>query len=311
MKTRILLTLFALCFAIFSIEAKNPKLVEKSEKKMPKWVNTLQEDYLIVSASEKDLESAKQKALNLLKQQIAEAVATNIETSTFISSSELMSSNTESAFIEQFENMVHASADKMPYLQSISLSKVEAFYWEEYYDKKAKTTSFNYHIKYPFTVFDLQRLIDEYNEIQNNINKTITLKKSELNTFTHIDDIANNMSILRALKSDMYENDPRIAQIDELVNSYRNQYKSITLVEIGHKDKTFKLQPTINGRQLAASELPQYESNCADRIKITIQEGLVIVTYDDYVCRTGEDNWIDIIFKFGVNYVKSKVYIIK
>lgn len=311
MKTRILTTLLALFIVVIAIEAKNPRRVDRSTRKMPTWVNTLQEDYLIVSAKESDLESAKQKALNLLKQQIAEAVATNITTSTSISSSELMGNKTEAEFIEEFENMVQSSADKMPYLQSISLSKVDDYYWEEYYDRKTKTTTFDYHIKYPFTVFDLQRLVDEYDAVQDIINRTIKEKAKELYTFTQIDDIAKNMSTLRALKSNIAESDPRIAQIDELVNSYRNQYKNITMVEVGQKGKKYMLRPTINGRTLTLSQRPQCRSNCADRINVELQDGLVVITYDDYICLQGEDNWIDVIFKFGVNFVKTHIHIFK
>ncbi len=293
-----------------AISAPKMKIVDKSAKKAPAWVAGLMPGSIVTSASSSDLEGAKQQVLLNIKRQIAEAVVSQL-------SSEFMQVNVEVATSGDMQSselttsVVKSTTDKIPYLQAISLSKAEEYYWVKYYDRRSKETRYEYHVMYPFTDFELAMLIDEFNAKQQLLNSKIETLAAEIDTFTRVEDIARNIGELRALLPEFVEGDPRIAVISELVNLYLAQYKNITVAELQHQDKRIVLELQLNGRSLTTSKRPIYKSNCADRINVGFDEGKIVATYDDYVCRAGDDNWIDFIFKFGTTYFTQKVYVIK
>lgn len=311
-KIYILATLLLLTATTLSAtQSSKLKMVDSSEKSAPDWINNLERGYIISSASEINLEGAKQSVIVGVKQQIAQSIVSNVSVEYFYESSTLETSNTNPAFIERTEEVIKSTTDKIPYLQSISLSKVSEFYWEHYYDKKSGETRFDYYIKYPFSDEELDALVAEFNAKQEQLNATIDYMRAELERYTQIEDIAKNMGILRALVPEFAKGDYRIKVVDELVNAYRDQYKYISVEEIESGENRVVLQPFVSGRALRTSQVPTHKSNCADRITKSVQDGVIEVTYDDYVCRAGDDNWIDVTFKFGTYFVISKIYIRK
>ncbi|MFR9526907.1 MAG: hypothetical protein SNI45_02410 [Rikenellaceae bacterium] len=297
----------SICSSAYS---QNMKMVDSSLKNSPAWINDLSRGYLISMSSSSDIEEAKQIAITGVKQQIAQSIVSNISVE-FLQSSHTVNTNQGSSYTSNVTDVVRSTTDKIPFLQSISLSKIADFYWEKYYDKKSGETRYDYYIKYPFSDAELDKLIAEFNTKQAEINSTIKQMSEALNSFTQIEDIAKNMSTLRALISEFAAEDPRITVVDELVNTYRAQYKYISIEEVEHKDKRIVLQPVLNGRSVTTAQIPTHKSNCADRISKSVTNGVIVVTYDDYVCRSGDDNWIDLTFKFGTIFVTSKIYIIK
>lgn len=306
---RVLLVLLVtlLCNSGFS---QSLKLAESSSPKAPAWVNNLEQGYIIASASDSDIEAAKQSVITGVKQQIAQSIVSNVSVE-FLQSSVTIENNSGMTFEAQTVDVVKSTTDKIPFLQSISLTKISDFYWEKYYNKKSGETRYDYFVKYPFSDRELDDLVAEFNAKQAKINATIEQMKQELETFTQIEAIAKNMGELRALVPEFAAEDPRIKVVDELVNTYRSQYKYISVEQVEHKDKRVALCLVLNGRVVTTAQIPTHKSSCADRITKSVAGGEIIVTYDDYVCRAGDDNWIDLTFKFGTNFVTSRINIIK
>ncbi|MFI3285755.1 MAG: hypothetical protein R3Y08_03795 [Rikenellaceae bacterium] len=309
-KIQIILSLFLLVAACQVAQAQKMKLVERSAKTAPNWINNLERGYIIASSAESDLEVAKQSVLMEVKREIAQSIVSNVSVEYF-SASVTTETQQEMAYASETIDVVRSTTDKIPFLQSISLSKIADFYWEKYYEKKSGATEFKYYIKYPFSSQELDDLVDEFNANQARINRTIEQMKQELESYTQIEDIAKNMGTLRALVPEFAAGDYRIKVVDELLNSYRDQYKYISVEEVENEDHRVVLQPFVNGRAVTTSQIPLHKSNCADRITKNVSQGVIVVTYDDYVCRAGEDNWIDLTFKFGTYFVVAKIHIIK
>ncbi len=308
---RLLILSLALVLSIgTTMAASKFKKVDSSEKDAPSWVGGVVSGSIVSSASSSDIEDVKQKVLLNIKRQIAEAVVSQVSSEFMQVDVEIEESGTmQSSSLTQ--SVVKSTTDKIPYLQAIALSKADAYYWEKWYDKKSGVTRYDYHVLYPFSDFELGSLIREFNDKQSALNAEIKSLASQLDTFTQVEDIAKNVSALRALLPEFVEGDPRITAISQLVNLYLAQYKNITVAEVTHQDKQILLQLQLSGRALTTSKLPTYKSNCADRINISFDEGAIYVTYDDYVCRAGDDNWIDFTFKFGTIFSTHKVHIIK
>lgn len=290
--------------------AQKMKIVEQSAKNAPSWINDLERGYITAGSSEATLELAKRSAVTSVKQQIASAIVSNVSVE-FRQSSVMNETEKNATLQAETVDFVRSSTDKIPFLQSISLTKVADFYWEKHNSKKTGETIFYYYVKYPFSDAELDALVREFNEKQLKINNTIIEMMEELDTFTEIEDISKNMGTLRALVPELADGDPRIKVIDETTNRYREQYKYISINIVEHKDKRVVMQPYLNGRKVSTSQLPTYKSTGADRIEISLLRGEIVITYDDYVCRAGDDNWINFVFKFGTYFVESKVYILK
>jgi len=79
MKKLILFTIgLSLCLSGIS---QKVKVLEKSARKPPEWVNGIVKDYIIVSASGETAESAQSNALLRIKERIISSIAENIQTS--------------------------------------------------------------------------------------------------------------------------------------------------------------------------------------------------------------------------------------
>ncbi|MFI3296836.1 MAG: hypothetical protein R3Y59_04315 [bacterium] len=309
MNNTLKLILSALIFSLCHLAAaQNFKIIERSAKSQPTWITDIVQGYVVGLASGTEINDAQNDALLDVKQRIAQSIASNI-TVDIMQSSITTTTNNSVEYEAKASDLVRSTTDKIPYLQSISLSEVSEFYWEKLSDKKNNIVKYKYYIKYPFSSSELQRLVREFKEEQNFINNTIKQMSDELNTFDRVETIEKNMSTLRALRPKLADNDARITQIDELVNTYRGLYKNISIVEFEHNNKQVVLKLLLDGREVTTAQIPKHKSNCADRITKQIENGNLIVTYDDYVCLQGEDNWLELTYKFGVNYVSKRIYI--
>ena len=60
--------------------------------------------------------------------------------------------------IEKFKNTSTVETADIPSLKGISLNKVSEYYWEKLQDKDTKKITVAYHVKYPFSEAELQKL---------------------------------------------------------------------------------------------------------------------------------------------------------
>lgn len=118
--------------------------------KTPKWVNGIEKGYIITLGSSSDIEDAKAKAILSVKEIIVSSIADNVKVKTESNTQEMNYNNSINSFLETFKSSTTSQTGDVNYLQGISITKVEEFYWEKLYDKKSKITRFNFHIKYPF-----------------------------------------------------------------------------------------------------------------------------------------------------------------
>ena len=154
MKRQLFLTA-ALLFSLTSTVSAQFKVVDKSSKKAPAWYQQMVADYLIVSAHEPTLEEAQAACLQEVKKQIIQAVAQNITFSESSNLNQKLEGEEITEFVDTYSSTTDVKAATVPFVQGISLSKVEEYYWEKLQDKKTKEVYYNCSIKYPFTQLEL------------------------------------------------------------------------------------------------------------------------------------------------------------
>ncbi len=292
------------------LSAQSFKLEESSAKKAPAWVNGIEAGQISASASASTLEIARDNVLISIKSQIAQSVVSQISVETEHRTSSIETKGGMDYSIET-ESIARSITEQIPALQAISLNKATDYYYEIYFDKKSNQRRYDYYVLYPFSDEECRALINEYNAQQSEINSIINSMRDQIETFGRVEDIASNIETLQGVIPRLGSDDARIGQINELMSRYRNQYKNISMVAIEHSDKRIVIALFIDGRKVSTSQLPSIKSNCADRYVLPkrIDAKEVIIEYDDYVCRSGEDNWIDISFRFSASTVSTRVHI--
>lgn len=117
--------------------AAQTKVVERSAKKVPGWLNTAVEDYLVVSVTAGSLAEGQTKALTEITERIIQSVASNVT----VSKKNTLSEVNVNGIIESSDAFTQISRIKsanLPFLKGISLSNVEEIYWEKVQDKATK-----------------------------------------------------------------------------------------------------------------------------------------------------------------------------
>jgi hypothetical protein len=185
-------TLFTtiLCIAVLAITqncvAQKTKVLEKSAKSQPSWVNAIVPNYVITTASGKTIESAQNEALIKVKEQIISSVAENIQSTTTYNRQETINNN-QSDFKEQLATATKTRAADIPFIKGISMTKVEDFYWEKVRENDAE--KYYYHMKYPFSKAELNQLIREFEEADRAITKQLEDIIARIETSTNIEEL--------------------------------------------------------------------------------------------------------------------------
>lgn len=297
---------FVILLTFFGIVAyTQPRVLEKSGRK-PGWINGIEKDYIIVSGSGATINDAQNSALMIIKERIVSSVADNVKATSTMQTEETNTNKSVYSFFEKYSSQVSSQSGKVPYLQGISLSNANEFYWEKLLDKKIKKTSYEYHIKYPFPEFELKKLVSDFKfrdkELTDNLNRI----EEEVETVTSIEQIESNLDELKALQDAFI--DARLDRVNTISARYRGLFKSVELTEVENNPGLIKFTLRLDDRIISTVKKPTVNSECA-RIKgtknnVTDWE----INYDYENCYEDPENNIAVSFRFGNTTVSKKFY---
>lgn len=298
-----LLLVAAMVFASSTVFSQD-KVLDKSGKQ-PKWINGIEKDYVIVAGSGSTIQEAQQNALTTIKERIVLSVAENVVSKTELKKEEANYNNNVSVFLEKFASQTTSQSGKVPFLQGISLSKVEEFYWEKL-QRKDKSVYFNYHIKYPFPEFELQKLVSDFKMRDRELTKQLEDLIAQTDTVASVEQIEKNISELKVLTE--YFMDGRKDQANLGIARYRSLLSSIELVELEKNLGELKYYLRLGTRTISTVKKPITKSECA-RITSTVNNlNYWMVKYDYANCYEDPENNILIKYRFGNSDVQKKFY---
>ena len=302
MKKFLLLFVAVLCF-IGQTFAQD-KVLDKSGKK-PKWINGIEKDYIIVSGSGPDEQTAQQSALTMIKERIVTSVAENVKSTSEIKKEEANYNNNVNIFLEKFASSTTTQSGKVPFLQGISLSKVEEFYWEKL-QRKDKSVYVNYHLKYPFPEFELKKLVSDFKMRDNELTRQMEDLLAQVETVESVEQIEKNIAELKSLTE--YFMDGRVDQCNLGITRYRSLLKSIELVELESSLGELKYYLRLGDRAISTVKKPTTKSECA-RITSTVNnKDNVVIKYDYDNCYEDPENNILVKYRFGNEDVQKPFY---
>lgn len=314
MKRFLTLFLTLLCVAVASAD----KVVDASSKRRPDWLGGVENEYIIVSAEGLDLESAREKAMTCVREQIVAAVATTVHSATAI----LIHEITDNGSIQSHREMVSEQsvrAADIPYLADVSPSHAEDFYWVKVLKQEGKKarrstgeTYYSYHIKYPLSDSTLHVLVADYEAAQQRINDQLQAFASvNMADFDDLSQMLLKHAELKQFDASLREDDPR----HPICQAIRRSYEQMMLTNI-HVEaiECTRLQTVVHllygSKPIAASLQPKAQSNCLTAIQIRQTPEADVFTYDySSGCYDDEPNSLDVAYTLFGKKISGRFFI--
>ncbi len=281
------------------------RVIDKSGKK-PDWVNGLEKDYIIVVGSGASVQDAQRNALDLVKENIVNAVAQNIQVTSERYMHEEMTSENVNLFLEKFTTTITGISGPVSYLQGIILAKVEQYWWEKIQNRNNRSVVINYHIKYPFPNIELQKLGMDFKIRDRELTEQLDGLLAEVDQIDQIEDIEKNIRELRILSD--YFIDARQERARLGITQYQALYHIIELVELESSLGELNFALRFRNRFVSASQRPQLTSECARISGTSNQDHVVKVMYDYSNCYNDPENHILVRYRFGNKNVQKPFY---
>ncbi len=244
-----------LSFILLSIAAvAQVSVLEKSGKK-PGWIMEMERGFIIGIGKAGDIQLAQDNAMLQVKAQIVSSVADNIVSSSELRTIEVTAENISKQF-QSFSGVITSQSATQDFLHGISKVNVSDFYWEKLQDKNTKAVYYQYFIKYPFSQWDLEKLVADFKMKDRELTETLEKTLERLNTFKSIEELRECKSILTGLQQYFIDQRKTKAQIGieralQLLGSViiRNENSSLGILRyalyIDNRIVTYSSRPTV------------------------------------------------------------------
>lgn len=300
--------MWLVCALIVAVgAAAQTKVVEKSAKKVPGWMNTAVDDYLIVTVDANSLAEAQTKALSEITERIIQAVANNVSVSKKNVLSEInVDGNIESK--DAFTQVSRMKSANLPFLKGISLSNVEEIYWEKVQDKRTKKEHYVYSVKYPFSKAEQRKLIAEFEALDAEKVAQYKALEQKLHAIESVDEIGQSIAELNTL-AEYFFDEVRLSQVKGLTAQYKQLYQAISVTGTFLGDGKYQCQVLLEGNPVKVSTTPKVTSNCAAQISVRPADGLFVISYDAIDCLPEEENFLSILFRINGKRIEHKAFL--
>ena len=275
--------------------------------KKPKWLHTMQQDYIIVSAEDASLEQAKEKAMNVVRQEIMNSIAQHVSSSTQMTSRELEVNNQYTEMSQYITSMAAESVD-YPFLNGISPSMVEEVYIEK--AKKNKQKIYRYHVKYPYSKLDLMDRVEQFlayeNDLQTKMNRFVA---DDFTTATSVEEMQQRKADLQVYQSSLPKTDARRAQCDKLLLRYDDMIRSvrISVDAVSQTEMLVSLRYVDN--IVTINKAPKLRSECLMNVASQLRDKQWVITYDYSGCYADEANAAELSYTIQGKKITQTVYV--
>ena len=300
---RILLA-FCLTMIAMGCWAQDYKVLEKSQKKRPEWVGISGNGYIAVGSQKPTLDEARQDCMNILLEEIINAVAVNVCSQT---SSDLMqiTRNEDIQFTEEFRTSTTIQSAVMPFLSKISISKAQATYWEKRQDKKTRRISYEFCMLYPLSDEELERYNQQFMEIDRNmVEKTQRLEQAAKN-ISSIEDIDRGSAEIKQCVAYFFDK-TRLKWAEGIAELYLKAPSRISLHGKQENDETYRVWLEYDGRKITPSGTPSMKSDCAEDLQFRREGNDFLISFSTLNCLEDEPRSLEVSFRVKSKTLKQK-----
>lgn len=308
---KLFILLFSLCLSgtlPLAAQSGQYKVTEASEKKMPGWVTGITPGHLNVTGLGESVDAARDAALEKLKQQIAESVASRILAQTDFTSVNYEAGDRHS-YEQRLRNEVRTKTANLPFISEISLSRAVSYYWEEHYYRETRQVEYFYALLYPYSDAELEALVSEYRDQEKRLNDRLQQFTDNLDRMNSIEEIDRTVAALKAFQQEFLPEDPRFGQVSFLIQEYNRLYNSITVSAVQAKKGVILAVLMLKDREISTNQRPVLRSNCAAKMTTAVEGNTIVIRYDDFPCYEEDENYIEIRFRGGSKTIMETVYI--
>lgn len=291
-------------------QRKGFKLIETNYPKgKPSWVTEYRSGFFkeqVVEAA--SLKDAEEIVYTELLSDIAKSVSANITVNIDHSVQEFIRDKgmSESEYEELIRREAKLRVSRLPEFQGVMLSRGDIYY-ERYFNKKTNEEYYNYYLLYPFSRFELDELIEKYNQQEKLVNERIENYKSVAEKFSSTDELEDAIRNLDILAAELGKEDSRISMISNIKNMFKSKYKDMTVEVIENVKEKVIFRLVYDGRTITSSSMPKLSSNCAERFDCRKNENFFVLSFDDSYCYD-ESNFIKVQFNFKGVMVSKNIY---
>lgn len=300
--------MWVICALLLAVSAgAQTKVIEKSAKKVPGWLNTAVDGYLVVTVTANSLAEAQTKAQAEITERIIQAVASNVS----VSKKNVLSEVNTDGSIESTDAFTQVSKIKsanLPFLKGISLSNVEEIYWEKIQDKATKKESYNYSVKYLFSRLEQRRLIAEFEALDAEKVAQYRALEQKINEIESVDEIKQAVAELNTL-SEYFFDDVRLSQVKGLIGRYNQLYDALSVTGTFLEGGKYQCQVLLDGSPVRVSAKPKVTSNCAGQISVRPSDGMFVISYNAEDCLPEEENFLNISLNVGGKRLQHKAFL--
>lgn len=300
------LTIMSLLILTFAAGAQN-KVLEKSSKKAPEWLNTAVENYLVVTVTAPSMAEAQTKAMSEVTERIIQSVASHVS----VASTNEMSEENINGQIDSkdtYKRVAKMKSANLPFLQGIAFNKIEAIYWLKLQDKATKKEYYEYSIKYPFSTVEQNELQKQFEALDAEKVAQYNVLEQNIHTLESVEEIQEAITQLDALIEYFFD-DVRLIQAKGLKNRYLQLYDALSVTGTFIEEGTYRCQVLLDGNPIKTSTTPKVTSNCAGQLNVRPSDGLFIITYDATDCLPEEENYLNILFRIHGKKLEHKAYL--
>lgn len=300
--------LWLACAILFTLSASaQTKVIEKSAKKAPAWLNTALDDYLVVSVTANSMAEAQTKALSEITERIIQAVASNV---TVAQKSELSEVNVNGHIDSKdaYSRTSKIKSANLPFLKGISLSNVEEIYWQKVQDKSTKKEYYDYSVKYPFSQAEQRKLVAEFETLDAEKVARYRALEQKIHEIESVDEIKQGIVELNTL-AEYFFDEVRLSEAKGLLLRYKQLYDALSVTGTFLEDGKYQCQVLLDGNPVRVAVVPKVTSNCAEQIGVRPSDGAFVISYDAIDCLPEEDNFLNILFRIEGKKLEHKVFL--
>ena len=287
--------------------AAQTKVIEKSAKKPPVWLNTAVDDYLVVTVTANSLADAQTKAMDEITERIIQSVASHVMVTTNSELSEVnVNGNIDSR--ESFRRASKMKSANLPFLKGIFSTKVEEIYWVKLQDKSTKKEHYEYSVKYPFSQAEQNELVAQFEALDAEKVAQYEALEQKINEIESVEEIGSCITQLDALIEYFFD-EVRLKQAEGLQKRYKQLYDALTVTGTFLEIGKYQCQVLLEGNPVKVSVKPKVTSNCAGQLSVRPSEGTFVVSYDAIDCLPEEENYLDIVFRINGKKLEHKAYL--
>ncbi len=283
------------------------KVMEKSSKKKPYWVNGTEENFIIVTGRGKTIDEAKNQCLPEVRKEIMNSIAVYVKSKSEVTIENENKNNIINT-IERFKNTSSIETADIPFLKGLSLNKAKDYYWEKLKDKKTKEITCAYHVLYPFSKSDLRKIIDAFNKKEKEMTDKLNNIIDNTDKITSLEEIYTKIKQLETLE-DYFIDSSRKEKAKLGIATLKNMLKSIEITPIENNLGTLIYGMKIGDKFYKTSQKPKYKnSECVTITSRTSEDDKQVIKYTYEDCMEDDKNFITVKYRYGNNKPTKTFY---